>query len=378
MSPTQAPADDREPLGFGLVGYGFMGKAHSNALRTIPYIFWPSRLRPELVAIAGRTEEKVREAATRYGYALYTTDWRDLIEDERVQVLDNVTPDAMHVEPLLAAIARGKHVVCEKPLAPDPADARLLYEAADAAGVKHLVCFNYRYFPAVQLARELLQSGELGELHQARFRYSQEWRNDPELVPGTAAGVVDIICSHAIDQARLLCGEIESVSASISSVNPRRTWTGGEASTDDTVAFVAELEGGLVATVDASLAAPGRKNHLAWEINGAKGSLAWNLERPNELQVYRSGGRTAGFSEVIVTEADHPLVAPWWPSAHVLGWEHGHVNMLAHFVDAVAGGSAIEPVGATFYDGLRVAQVTAAVRASAERGERVAVEGGQR
>ena len=378
MTPTPAPRDERQPLGFGLLGHGFMGKAHSNALRTIPYIFWPSKARPELVAIAGRNEAGVREAATRYGYASYTTDWHDLVEDGRIDVLDNVAADAAHVEPTLAAIEHGKHVVCEKPLASSAADALRLYQAAVQAGVKHLVCFNYRYFPAVQLAREILQGGELGELHQARFRYSQEWRNDPELVPGTAAGVIDIICSHAIDQARLLCGEIESVSASISSVNPRRAWTGGEASTDDTVAFVAELEGGLIATVDASLAAPGRKNHLAWEINGAQGSLAWNLERPNELHVYRSGGRTAGFSEVIVTEADHPLVAPWWPSAHVLGWEHGHVNMLAHFVDAVAGGSAIEPVGATFYDGLRVAQVTAAVRASAEHGGRVAVEGGQR
>jgi predicted dehydrogenase len=371
---TSTPADERDPVGFGLLGYGFMGKTHSNALRTIPYIFWPSKGRPELVAIAGRTEAGVREAATRYGYASWTTDWRDVVADENVDVFDNVAGDAAHVEPTLAAIEHGKHVVCEKPLASSAADAQRLYEAAEAAGVKHLVCFNYRFFPAVRLAWELLRDGELGELHQARFRYSQEWRTDPSGALPSPTGVLDIIGSHAVDQTRFLCGEIASVSAAISTTAPERTFNGAPAETDDAVAILARLESGLVVTIDASLVSPGRKNHLAWEINGAKGSVVWNLEQPNVLHVHRRGmGRVAGFTEVIVCESDHPLAAVWWPSAHVLGWEHGHVNMLAHFVDAVSNGTTVEPYGATFFDGMRAAQVAEAVERAAETGERVDV-----
>jgi predicted dehydrogenase len=357
-----------------------MGRAHSNALHTIPYIFWPSEVRPELVAIAGRSQAGVAEAATRYGYASYTTDWHDLVEDERVAVFDNVAADAAHVEPTLAAIGRGKHVVCEKPLASNAADAARLYEAATRAGVKHLVCFNYRFFPAVRLAWELAHGGELGELYQARFRYSQQWRTDPAAPLPSSTGVLGIVGCHAVDQARFLCGEITSVQAVMSSpvTTSQRLYQGRPVDQDDVVAIVARLESGLVATIDASLVSPGRRNHLAWELNGSKGSLAWSLEDPNVLRVYRGdAGRTAGFAEVIVCEADHPLAGPWWPSGHVLGWEHGHVNMLAHFIDAVANGTAVEPCGATFLDGLRAAQVAEAVTEAASTGCQVEVTHGE-
>jgi predicted dehydrogenase len=374
MALIETPRDDRRRLGFGLLGYGFMGKAHSNALRTIPYMFWPSAARPELVAIAGRTEDAVREAATRYGYASYATDWHELVADERVDVFDNVAADAMHVEPTLAAIEAGKHVVCEKPLASTAADAQRLYEAADAAGVKNLVCFNYRFFPAVRLAWELVHGGELGELHQARFRYSQEWRTDVDVELPSPTGVLDIIGSHAIDQARFLCGEIGSVSAAIGALAETRSFRGGPAETDDTVVILARLDSGLVATIDASVVSPGRRNHLAWELNGSRGSLAWNLEEPNVLRVHRrDAGRLGGFSEVIACEPEHPLTAAWWPGGHVLGWEHGHVNMLAHFVEAVAAGTPVEPHGAVFLDGLRAAQVAEAVEQAAETHEWVKV-----
>ena len=376
MPTIPAPRDERRALGFGLLGYGFMGKAHSNALHTIPYIFWPSYVRPELVSIAGRSQAGVAEAATRYGYASYTTDWHDLVEDERVVVFDNVATDAAHVEPTLAAIGRGKHVICEKPLASNAADALRLYEAATRAGVKHLVCFNYRFFPAVRLAWELVHAGELGELYQARFRYSQQWRTDPSAPLPSSAGVLGIIGCHAVDQARFLCGEITSVQAVISNpvTTSARLYQGCPVDQDDAVAIVARLESGLVATIDASLVSPGRRNHLAWELNGSRGSLAWNLEDPNVLRVYRAdAGRTAGFAEVIACEADHPLAGPWWPSGHVLGWEHGHANMLAHFIDAVANGTAVEPYGATFLDGLRAAQVVQAVTEAASSGCQVEI-----
>jgi predicted dehydrogenase len=371
MPITPTAPDERRAVGFGLLGYGFMGRAHSNALHTIRYMFWPSAARPELVAIAGRSPAGVAEAATRYGYASYTTDWHDLVSDPRVEVFDNVTTDAAHVEPTLAAIAAGKHVICEKPLASNAADALRLYEAATRAGVKHLVCFNYRFFPAVRLAWELVQGGELGELRQARFRYSQEWRSDPSSALPSAAGVLAIIACHAVDQARFLCGEITSVQAAISSpvTTPDRLYRDGPVDQDDVVAMVARFDSGLMATIDASLVSPGRRNHLAWELNGSQASVAWSLEDPNVLRVYRrDGGRTSGFTEVIVCEADHPLVGPWWPSGHVLGWEHGHANMLAHFVDAVAAHKDVAPYGATFLDGLRAAQVTEAVVESAGTG----------
>ena len=376
MPLTPAPRDDRRPLGFGLLGYGFMGKAHSNALNTIRYMFWPSAARPELVAIAGRTEAGVAEAATRFGYTSYTTDWHDLVSDPRVEVFDNVATDPAHVEPTLAAIAAGKHVVCEKPLAPDAAGSLRLYEAATRAGVKHLVCFNYRFFPAVRLAWEMAHAGELGVLHQARFRYSQEWRTATEGPLPSPSGVQAIIACHAVDQARFLCGEITSVQAAITSpvTTPARLYRGGPVDQDDVVAMVAHFDSGLIATIDASLVSPGRRNHLAWELNGSKGSLAWCLEEPNILRAYRrDAGRTAGFTEVITCEADHPLVAPWWPSGHVLGWEHGHANMLAHFIDAVARDKEVGPYGATFLDGLRAAQVAEAVNQAAATGCRVEV-----
>ena len=370
-----APRDERPAIGFGLLGYGFMGRAHSHSLHSIGHMCWPSAARPVLVAVAGRTEAGVAEAATRYGYSLYTTDWHDMISDPAVDVFDNVTTDAAHVEPTLAAIAAGKHVICEKPLASTAAASLRLYEAAAAAGVKHLVCFNYRFFPAVRLAWELVHGGELGELYQARFRYSQEWRAAPGPLP-SAAGAQAIIACHVVDQARFLCGEIASVQASISSpvTTPDRLYRGGPIDQDDVVAMVARFDSGLLATIDASLVAPGRRNHLAWELNGSLGSVAWSLEDPNILKVYRTnGGRTSGFTEVITCEADHPLVAPWWPSGHVLGWEHGHANMLAHFIDAVAGDKEVGPYGATFFDGLRAAQVAEAVDESAETGDRVEV-----
>ncbi len=280
-----APRDERPAIGFGLLGYGFMGRAHSHSLHSIGHMCWPSAARPVLVAVAGRTEAGVAEAATRYGYSLYTTDWHDMVSDPAVDVFDNVTTDAAHVEPTLAAIAAGKHVICEKPLASTAADCAHLYEAAAAAGVKHLVCFNYRFFPAVRLAWELVHGGELGELYQARFRYSQEWRAAPGPLP-SAAGAQAIIACHVVDQARFLCGEIASVQASISSpvTTPDRLYRGGPIDQDDVVAMVARFDSGLVATLDASLVAPGRRNHLAWELNGSLGSVAWSLEDPNILQ----------------------------------------------------------------------------------------------
>ena len=374
MALQPAAADERRPIGVGMLGYGFMGRAHGNALRTIPYMFWPSGHRPELVAISGRTEAAVREAATRYGWPSWTTDWRDVIADPRVQVFDNCGPDPAHFEPSLAAVRAGKHVICEKPLAVHAPDAEALHRAAEAAGVKHLTCFNYRFLPGVRLARELIDQGELGEIHQARFRYSQEWRTDRYAPMPSPTGALKIIGVHAIDQARYLIGEIESVQAAVTSpvTDDRRTWNGEPAEQVDTAAMVAHFESGVVGTIDCSLVSPGRQNMLAWEINGAKASIAWNLEDLNVLRVHRrTGERTRGFTEVMVTGPEHVLAAPWWPGAHILGWEHGHNNMLAHFLDAVANDTPVGPHDATFADGARASRIVEAAQESAAAGQRV-------
>ena len=368
-----APPDERSEVGVGMLGYGFMGKAHSNAWRTFPYVFWPASAKPRLLALCGRTETAVGEAAVRYGWESFTTDWRDLVADDRIRIFDNAGSDAAHVEPTLAAAVAGKHVVCEKPLALTAGEAEELWRGAERAGVKHLTCFNYRFLPAVRLARELIEAGDIGEIVQARFRYSQQWRMPPNAKMPSPGGALNVIGVHAIDLARYLVDEIEAVSAVVGRPLPLewQSRDGVDLPSGETFAALLEFSSGASGLLDASLVAAGRRNMLAWEINGAKGSLEWNLEELGVLRVYRSG--TGGFETILATEAEHALAAPWWPSGHLLGWEHGHVNMLAHFFAAVVDDGSVAPHGATFYDGFRAAQVCEAVALAAGQGRRAAV-----
>jgi predicted dehydrogenase len=226
------------------------------------------------------------------------------------------------------------------------------------------------------LAYEMIGAGELGQIHQARFRYSQQWRADPDAPLPSPSGALNIIGCHAVDQARFLVGEIGRVSAMFTNpvTTPERLFGDRPVEQDDTVTMAVEFAGGIPGTIDASLVSAGRKNMLSWEINGSKGSLAWDLEHLNVLRVYRAnGGRTQGFTEVLVTEADHTLAAPWWPSAHILGWEHGHINMLAHFLDAVANDGPVAPHAATFADGARAALIAESAWESASSGRWVDV-----
>ncbi len=215
----------------------------------------------------------------------------------------------------------------------------------------------------------MIAGGELGEIFTASFRYAQEWRTDPTADLPTSTGALSVIGCHAVDQARYLIGEIDTVSAVIT--NP--VTAAERAEPVDTVTSTAQFDGGAVGTIAATLIAPGRKNSLSWEINGSKGSLVWDLEQLNELRVYRRGGPGGGFADVSVTEAQDPLVGPWWPSGHILGWEHSHINMWAHFMDAVAGMGDVAPHAATFTDGAQAARVAEAITRSAESGARTAV-----
>jgi len=370
---TPAPADERPQLSIGMLGYGFMGKAHSNALKTLPYMFWPRAARLDLHTIAGRSEGSVAEAATRYGWRNYATDWREVVENPEIDIFDNVGPDAAHFEPTLAAIRAGKHVVCEKPLSNSLAEAEQLAAAAAEAGVQNMTCFNYRFVPAVRLAREMIANGELGEIYSAEFRYAQEWRTDPDSELPSPVGALDIIGCHAIDQARYLVGEVDTVSAYLT--NP--VTSEERAEPIDTVASVVQFEGGAAGSISASLIAPGRRNRLSWEINGSRGSLVWDLEQLNVLKVHRrTGEASSGFTEVIVCESDHPFMDTWWPSGHILGWEHSHINMWAHFIEAVLGNGELAPHAATFADGVAAARVADAITSSARTGERTSVRRG--
>jgi len=357
-------------IGVGMLGYAFMGKAHSNAFRKLAYITWPPPLEPRLVGIAGRNAEAVAEAAERYGYDYATTDWRELVADERIGLFDNGGPNSLHAEPTIAAAEAGKHVVCEKPLGRDADESYEIWRRVAATGVKHLCAFNYRFVPAVRLARELIEAGELGELRHFRGRYLQDWGDDPSLDtwrfhPSEAgSGALGDLGAHVVDLARFLAGELTSVTGLV------KTFVEGRV-VDDAVEAAVEFENGAVGTIEATRLALGRRNAFQWEINGSKGSLAFDMERLNELQVFRADGdRARGFKTVLVSESDHPFWEHWWPPGHIIGWGDTFVHELHHLLRAIADDTDVAPYGATFEDGYRAAEICDAIVRSGASGAR--------
>jgi predicted dehydrogenase len=366
-------------IGVGMLGYAFMGKAHANAYRTLSYMTWPPPLRPVLVSVAGRSQAAVAEAARRYGFAEPVSDWRAVLADERVALFDNVGPNNLHAEPTIAAVQSGKHVLCEKPLGRTPAESHEMWQQAARAGVKHMCAFNYRFVPAVRLARNMIEAGELGEIYHFRGRYLQEWIADPQfghvwrLDRETAgSGALGDLGAHVIDLARFLVGEIASVAGLTRTFIPERA--GGKVDVDDAFEAAVEFDNGAVGTLEASRFCRGRKNALTFEINGSKGSIVFELERLNELAVHlvdsRPGARAQGFRQVLVTEADHPFWQWWWPHGHIIGWEHTFVHEIHHLLEAIATGGDVRPYGADFEDGYRADEVCAAIIRSSESGRR--------
>jgi predicted dehydrogenase len=355
-------------IGVGMLGYAFMGKAHSNAYKTLPYMAWPPPLMPLLVSIAGRNEEAVAEAARRYGFSEAVTDWKAIVADDRVQLFDNSGPNALHSEPTIAAAEAGKHVICEKPLGRDAAESYETWQRVQAAGVKHMCAFNYRFVPAVRLARQIIESGELGELQHFRGAYLQEWGTTEGEIwrfnkAEAGSGALGDLAAHVIDLSRYLVGEIVDVAAMT------QTFVDGR-DVDDAVESAVMFENGAVGTIEASRFCQGRKNHFMWEINGSKGSLAFDLERLNELQ-YSEGN--AGFRTVLVSEADHPFWEFWWPQGHMIGWEHTFVHEIHHLLTAIRDDSDVAPHGATLEDGYRAAEVCDAMLRSSQQGSRETV-----
>ncbi|MFO7320809.1 MAG: Gfo/Idh/MocA family oxidoreductase [Chloroflexota bacterium] len=369
-------------LGIGMLGYAFMGKAHTNALKKLPYMMYPPVAIPRLVAIAGRNEEGTREAARRYGYEKFTTDWRDLINDPDVQVFDNGGPNNAHLEPCVAAAEAGKHVFCEKPLARTAEEAKTMLDAVQKAGVKHMVAHNYRFVPAIVQARRLIESGKLGRIYHFRAVYLQEWIMDPNFpmvwrlrkdVAGS--GVLGDLGSHIIDLARFLVGEPKRLTAMTKTFITERPSEDGTSrvpvDVDDAFTALIEFENGALGTLEASRFAAGRKNHQVLEINGEKGSISFSLERLNELDVYwvdEEPKETRGFHNVLVTESYHPYWENWWPHGHIIGWEHTFVHEFHHFFDAIVNNKDVAPYGATFEDGYRNAVIADAIEQSAQSG----------
>jgi predicted dehydrogenase len=366
---------DVKPIGVGMLGYAFMGKAHSNAYKTLAYMTWPPPLMPHLVAIAGRNEEAVAEAARRYGFDEHKTDWRAVATDPRVHLFDNAGPNNLHAEPTIVAAEAGKHVICEKPLGRDADESYETWQRVQATGVKHMCAFNYRFVPAVRLAYEIINSGELGDLQHFRGSYLQEWGTTEGDIwrfdkAAAGSGALGDLGAHVIDLARYLVGEIEAVAAMTQTFIPGRN-------VDDAVESVVRFENGTVGTIEASRFCQGRKNSFTWEINGSKGSIRFDLERLNELQVHfndsKPGANAQGFRTVLVSEADHPFWEHWWPQGHTIGWEHSFVHELHHLLTAIRDDTDVAPHGATLEDGYRAAEICDAMLRSADQGSRETV-----
>jgi predicted dehydrogenase len=373
-----------------MVGYAFMGAAHSQGWRTVGRVF-DLPLRPVLAAVCGRDATAVRAAADRHGWAATETDWRDLVARDDVDVVDVCTPGDSHAEIAVAALEAGKHVLCEKPLANTVAEAEAMAAAAARArarGQAAMVGFNYRRVPAMAYARELVADGRLGALRHVRLTYLQDWLVDPDF-PLTwrlerehaGSGALGDLGAHIVDLAQYLAGEpIVGVSALTETfVRERPLPAGapaglsasggagrGPVTVDDAALFTGRLASGALVSFEATRMAAGRKNALRLEINGARGSLAFDLERLNELSFYDGGepARSAGFRRILVTEPDHPYLEAWWPPGHALGYEHTFAHQARDLVHAIASGT--EPVP-SFADGLRVQRVLAAVEESAEK-----------
>jgi predicted dehydrogenase len=373
---------DRGVLGIGMVGYAFMGRAHSQAWRNVAS-FFELPLRPRMAAICGRDQAAVAAAATRLGWPAWETDWKRLVQRDDVDLVDVCTPGSSHAEISIAALEAGRHVLCEKPLANTVDEARAMAAAAERAatgGVRAMVGFNFRRVPAVALARQLVAAGRLGPIRHVRAAYLASHALDPELplawrhqASEAGSGALGDLGAHAVDLAQHLAGDrIAGVSALTETFVRERPLPGGggargPVTVDDAALFIARFGGGALGSFEATRLAAGHTEGLAVELNGELGSVVWELGALNELRLFDATEEpaTQGFRRIQVTRAEHPYAGAWWPDGHTIGYEHTFTHEVRDLIQAIADGRDPEP---TFADGLQVQEVLDAVQRSAASG----------
>ncbi|MEO7148316.1 MAG: Gfo/Idh/MocA family oxidoreductase [Terrimesophilobacter sp.] len=375
------------PLRVAMIGHGFMGAAHSQGWRVAPHFFdLPARV--EMACLVGRSLGSARAAANRWGWHNSSDDWRTVVADPSIDIVDIVTPSDSHAEIAVAALNAGKHVLCEKPLANTVAEAEEMAVAAIQATTISMVGFTYRRVPAIGLAKRLVDQGMVGDIQHVTASYLQDWLIDPE-VPLTwrldkeraGSGALGDLGTHAIDLAQYVTGSfLSAVSGTLQTIVTERPLLGekvglsgttrterGEVTVDDRALIVGRFDSGALATFEATRFSTGRKNALRLEVSGSRGAVAFDLEAMNTLQVFDATAPNdrQGFTSVIATEPSHPYVSAWWPAGHMLGYEHAFSHQVADFVTAISEGIPISP---TFAEGLQVQRTLQAVETSAQSG----------
>ncbi|KKI90612.1 dehydrogenase [Bacillus sp. SA1-12] len=368
-----------------MIGYKFMGKAHSHAYRDVSFFFDP-KAEPVMQAICGRNEEGVKQAAEKMGWHSYETDWRELIKRDDIDLIDIVTPNNSHAEIAIAAAEAGKHVYCEKPLAMTLEESKRMLEAVQKNNVLHMINHNYRFAPAVQYAKKLIESGRLGKIYHIRAAYLQDWIMDPSFPlvwrlskETCGSGSHGDLAAHIIDLARFLVGEFKEVNGILETFIKQRpiveesSGLSGKASAekmgavdvDDASVFIARFENGAIGTFEATRFAAGNRNGNRFEINGEKGSIRWNVENLNNLDVYFHDDEPGlqGFRSINCTEEVHPYASAYWPSAHIIGYEHTFINLIVELLNGIHNGYSPSP---NFEDGVKNQAILEAVERSSE------------
>ncbi|MBK9313268.1 MAG: Gfo/Idh/MocA family oxidoreductase [Acidobacteria bacterium] len=363
----------KKKLNVAMLGYQFMGRAHSNAWRQVGH-FFDLPVEPVMKVVCGRNEQAVKDAAESLGWEEYSTDWRKVIERDDIDIIDICTPGEAHAEQAIAAAEAGKVVLCEKPLGNTLAEAEEMLAAVERNKVIHMICHNYRRVPAVTLAKQMIDEGSIGRIYHYRGTYLQDWIVDP-MFPRvwrlekskTGSGALGDIASHSIDLARYLVGEITEVSGMLKTFVTERPLPGSDemapVDVDDAALSLMRFENGAIGSVEGSRMAPGRKNYNRFEINGSRGSIVFNLERMNELEVYIDEGPNSGFKDIYVTDPSHPYFAAWWPAGHIIGYEHTFIHTVYELLKAIDEERIPSP---NFVDGLRNQRILDAIVRSAE------------
>jgi predicted dehydrogenase len=365
----------KKKLNVAMIGYDFMGRAHSNAWRQVHRFFKDLNVEPVMKVLCGRTEAKVKAAKDALGWEEYATRWEDVIARKDVDIIDIGTPGDTHAPIAIAAAEAGKAILCEKPLANSLDESKRMLDAVKKHGVTNMICHNYRKIPAVALARQIIESGQIGRLHHYRGTYLQSWPVDPSfprywrfVKAKAGTGALGDLLSHTMDLSRYLVGEPVEVNGMLETFVKERPLPEdpskkGAVDVDDAAMALVRYDNGALGYLEATRMAPGRKNYNRFEINGAKGSIVFDLEQMNELDVCVLDGPNAGFKKISVTEGSHPYFGAWWPHGHIIGYEHTFTHAVYDFLKAISAGKAPSP---SFEDGWKNQRVLDAIEKSAQ------------